>query len=198
MLDLVVFFVGILGALTAEPSPATGEPPLSCRLAPADSEVEIAACADRDAKGGIHLRPDALRRLTFDAQGVASARIEGILFFVCRNGRTAPALPFDNGPDEFHQGLARSLVNGKVGFVDRRLRQVVAPTWDFAFPFDQGLAVVCLGCVAKSEGEHTAMVGGRWGMIDRSGRIVVPVRFSREELPPISAAARGVRTRKAH
>ena len=101
---------------------------------------------------------------------------------------TAPALPFDNGPDYFVEGLARTIRDGKVGFVDDRLELVVPRRWDFAFPFEKGLARVCSGCsIERDEADsHGSLSGGAWGMIDRAGRIVVPVEHELESLSSAS------------
>jgi hypothetical protein len=105
--------------------------------------------------------------------------------FALDSGRTAPALPFDNGPDRFVEGLARSIRDGKVGFVDESLDLVVPREWDFAFPFEGGVARVCTGCTARrhSGGEHSEVVGGRWGYIDREGNVVVSVDYGLDTLP---------------
>jgi hypothetical protein len=48
---------------------------------------------------------------------------------------------FDNGTDYVVEGLARTVRAGKIGFVNTWLEQVVAPVRDFAFPFEEGVAV---------------------------------------------------------
>ena len=68
-------------------------------------------------------------------------------------------------------------------FVDKELAEVIPPSWDFAFPFESGLAVVCNGCTPRPVGEHSEMVGGKWGYIDSQGEVVVPIIHSRDELP---------------
>ena len=90
------------------------------------------------------------------------------LYFVNRQGKTAPAFQFDNGPDYVVEGMARTVKNGKVGFVNTQLDRVVPPVWDFASPFEHGVAAVCTGCVSTpiSPGdEHKKMTGGKWGYI---------------------------------
>jgi hypothetical protein len=80
-----------------------------------------------------------------------------------------------------------------VGFVNTGLDQVVAPVWDFASPFEHGVAQVCMGCVStliSSGDEHTAMTGGKWGYIDKRGKIIVPVEYDFRSLPPPEVAAK--------
>ena len=50
------------------------------------------------------------------------------------------------------------------------------PPYTFAGPFRGRRAEVCTGCVETrlDGGEHTAMTGGRWAVIDRRGHEVAP------------------------
>ncbi len=74
--------------------------------------------------------------------------------------------------------------NQSLGFVNRDLDEVIPPTWDFAFPFVGGFAVVCEGCRSRPvDDEHSEMHGGVWGYINRSGEIVVPIEYERDSLP---------------
>ena len=67
----------------------------------------------------------------------------------------------------------------KIGFFDKALEIVIAPQFDFAFPFSNGVSLVCNGCIKESDGEHTAMTKGFWGFIDLSGDVVVPIKHTR-------------------
>jgi hypothetical protein len=156
--------------LACEPFPPTGEPLPHCARRGADGEVVL--------RGGV-LPPDG------EANAVQAVLVEGDLYFVLDSSKTAPALWFDNGPDDFVEGLARSIRDGKVGFVDEHLELVAPREWDFAFPFADGVARVCTGCtIRRQEGEeHSEVVGGQWGYIDQHGRVVVPVIHPRDELP---------------
>jgi len=163
------------------------------------------SCAHRDRMVVCHAFPDG-KSLTclqandgsvvvakhsldgLDFEGAATSTIvvgKDQLYFVNRQGKTAPALRFDNGADYFVEGLARSVKAGKVGFVNLDLVEVIAPVWDFASPFQDGLASVCNGCAPKSDGkEHTIISGGKWGYIDKLGKVVVPVVYDEANLPP--------------
>ncbi|MEM7351568.1 MAG: WG repeat-containing protein [Acidobacteriota bacterium] len=126
--------------------------------------------------------------MNFDEDGLATihAPAAGIAY-INREGKTAWAFPFDNGADYFVEGLARTRRDWKLGFINKSLDVVVEPVWDFAFPFEGGVAIVCQGCkrVPVCPGcEHLKVVDGLWGYIDRQGQIVVPVSHSQEALPP--------------
>jgi hypothetical protein len=177
----------ILDALAASSClRATRSPLIPCAIFP---NLEPAACELR-TDGAITVAQRSLPHLSFDDNGLAAIVIEDRnLYFVNRQGKTAPAFKFDNGPDYFVEGLARTVRNGKVGFVNSKLDLVIPPAWDFAAPFDHGVAAVCNRCTPKSDGEHTSMTGGKWGYIDRRGAIVLPVTYDSHELPPPENAA---------
>jgi hypothetical protein len=189
-LVVVALALSVVGRVYAS---GAGPPHLACKPAAPDAVSEIRDCATRDAGGQLRIIPSALAHLYFGADGLSAVWIEGVLLHVSRAGRTAPAFPFDNGADYLVEGVTRVLINGKVGFVDASLAEAIPPAWDFASPFDGGVAAVCTGCRAVADGEHWLMVGGRWGYIDRRGREVIPVVFAKEELPPAAEARRRLR-----
>ena len=84
----------------------------------------------------------------------------------------------DNGPDEYHEGLARVRAQDKVGFVDQEYRLVIPPQFDAAFGFDGGTARVCVGCHPrvweKDAPERARRQTGRVLLIDRTGAEVRP------------------------
>jgi hypothetical protein len=146
-------------------------------------ETHIENCAVRNPDGSLTVSGDALAGVPFGDDGLAALWIERELYFVHRSGRTAPAFLFDNGADYFVEGLARTVRNGRMGFVDPELVEVVEPRWDFAEPFEGGFARVCDDCREERRGEHSVLVGGRWGVVDRTGQVVVPVVHDRESIP---------------
>ena len=81
---------------------------------------------------------------------------------------------FDNGPDYFAEGLARFVKDGKMGFFDTQGRVVIDARFDWVEPFSNGRAKFCSGCKKQFHGEHWTMTGGKWGVIDKEGRIVSP------------------------
>lgn len=82
---------------------------------------------------------------------------------------------FDNGPDEPAEGLFRIMQSGKIGYADAKTGQVVIePAFDGAFPFENGMAKVGIGCTTEADGEHFSWTGGAWKYIDRNGQEVTP------------------------
>lgn len=123
-------------------------------------------------------------------KGLASAIIAGQWYYIKPDGQTLPVVTYDNGADYFSEGLVRSLQNGKIAYFDSNFKQVLPPKYDWAWPFENGSALVCLGCKAEREGEHSGMIGGVWGYIDKQGHEVVPVRLSFSEANSIGIVVR--------
>ena len=130
--------------------------------------LQFEHCAWSDAAGQLHLKREHRLALDFDRYGLASVYIGG-WYYVRRDGRLAPVMAMDNAADSFADGLARSPVAGKIGFIDRNLALVVPARYDGAFPFEDGWAAVCIDCKLASDGEHSWYAGGSWGCIDRHG-----------------------------
>lgn len=88
----------------------------------------------------------------------------------------------DNGCDYYEEGLARYVQNNKIGFSNERGQHVIKAAFDMAFPFTNGVAVVSNGCKVvykKFQGNpsesYPVYVGGKWGVIDKKGNIIVPI-----------------------
>jgi len=170
-----------LTVLVALPFPALGAGqgaaatayPLACAYFRRDLD-SYEHCARREG-GMVRVAPAHAARMQFE-RGLAELRVPGVgCLWARRDGLALPVYMLDNGPDPFAQGLVRSRREGKVAFYDRRLRLVLATPYDWSFPFNaRGEALVCEGC--RSDGrEPASMVGGRWGLIDRTGRLVMPL-----------------------
>ncbi len=142
-------------------------------------------CAVVRSDGSVRIRTTHLRTLAFN-DGLATLNVDGRgWFYVRRNGRVLEVLLQDNGADDFVEGLVRGRRYGKVAFFDRSFRMVLPPTYDFAWPFENGLSMVCSGCreepAAADPDHHVLVDGGLWGYIDHRGKEVIPVKYSRDE-----------------
>jgi len=149
--------------------------PIACSFFPEGPAVACVEAKD----GSIAVSAPSLAHASFGFGGFDAITIAGRegVHFVSRSGKTARAVMYDNGPDYVVEGLARIQRNGKMGFVNLQLDDVIAPVWDFASPFHNGVAEVCTGCVPTQippDGEHTRMSGGTWSYIDKQGKAVVP------------------------
>ena len=62
------------------------------------------------------------------------------------------------------------------GYRDQHGRVVIPAQFPMAEDFSkQGLSAVCMECRKVPMGEHYVMEGGAWGLINRTGRIVLPI-----------------------
>ncbi|MCW3847585.1 WG repeat-containing protein [Sphingomonas sp. LB-2] len=140
------------------------------------SRRELVTAPDCARQAGmVSFNPERLRDFAFK-HGLSDVNIGGHWYYVRRDGVSQPVMTFENWADEFHSNRARSEADGKIGYVDRRLRLVLPRIYDGAFPFEKGRAVVCFGCTRETDGEHSYYAGGSWACIDPSGREIRPRR----------------------
>lgn len=73
---------------------------------------------------------------------------------------------------DFDSGMVRLVQAGKYGFMDTSLDVVIPPAWDFAYPFEGGLAQVGNECrTVREDPEHSSVACSQWFRIDRQGRV---------------------------
>ena len=137
---------------------------------------EVPECVEVRTDASRSIASRYLKELLFQPNGLASVWMADGWMYVNHQGiAIITGVPtFDNGADEFHDGLVRFVKNNKYGFANERGTIVVPPVYDGAMPFDQGRAKVCSRCVDKCAGdcEHHIFSGGESLLIDTKGRIV--------------------------
>lgn len=176
----------VLGLYGLTPCYSQAAELVECIYATKDYEADFephADCADVTTRG-ISIAPEHLARMHF-SKGPATVLIGRQHFYVKPEGTLLPVITYDNSADFFAEGLTRSLIGGKVAFYDSDFRQVIPPKYDWAFPFEGGRAIVCIGCKLGEPDLlccHREVTGGRWGVINRQGLEVLPVVFSKEEV----------------
>lgn len=150
--------------------------------AQAGAAVPVESCAV--PRGDSVLLSETVRRdLAFGSDGLACVTLSGgHAFHVHPNGRSARTLLFDAGCDHFSAGLTRGLRAGHTVYLDRRLQVVIDPGFEWASSFRYGHAVVCNGPFHwVSWGEQQLRQGGRCGLVDRQGRLVLPADHRLED-----------------
>ena len=82
------------------------------------------------------------------------------------------AVLLDDSPDNSDDGRVIDLKakKDKWGYIDKRGEFVIAPKYDDAGPFFNGVAPVCIEKEGMSE--HCG-----WGFIDNTGRVIVPLEY---------------------
>jgi hypothetical protein len=132
----------------------------------------------RDGQGKVIIQPTFIMADNFSSGGIAAVVDDSGWAYINKRGNIVirPFI-FDNGPDYFEEGLARFTEHEKFGFFDTTGKIVIKPQFEFASPFHEELAAICIGCKSKVQGEHRFMEGGKWGYIDRKGEIIIPPAF---------------------
>jgi hypothetical protein len=198
----LVCFAARCAAQTAKPQSETISTQTAASLAATTGDTcafehrkEIAGypnCVFQDDHGNLFIAPEYVNKLEFDSCGLAvvfhEAHSGHLFMYVNRKGRVViKDVPIaDNWAEEFSDGLVRIFINKKYGFADRQGKIVITPRYDGAGPFENGYAVVCLGCretCAMSDPpesrldvcEHHIMTGGDWFKINKADRVVAKV-----------------------
>lgn len=177
----VVTFIFFISCSTAQS--------LSCAFVPNQTKsnpypelTQFKNCGQIDSTGNISLNKNTFKQVWFNKDGLADIRIHNGIYYINKNAQLVRTHLFDNGPDYFKEGLARTIKNNKFGFINKKLTVVIKPEYDFAFPFVNGQAKVCNGCNLKPVGEHKAVEGGQWGLIDKQGNVITKIKYSKKEL----------------
>lgn len=124
------------------------------------------------------IKPQFIIAHAFSKHGLAAVVDSAGWAYINRQGELI-LRPFiyDNGPDYFSAGLSRYTENGKFGFFDESGKIIIKAQWDFALPFNEGLAAVCHDCRQEKVDEHMMIKGGLWGFIDPKGMEIIPLQF---------------------
>lgn len=124
----------------------------------------------RDASGVV-IGPRYDVAMEFTKGGIAAVADKDGWHIIDREGtHLMTPFIFDNGPDDFVEGLARFVEDGKIGFHDENGSVVIAARFDFVRSFEGGKARACDGCESVADGEHSKLEGGQWFWIDAQGR----------------------------
>ncbi|MCL1808429.1 MAG: WG repeat-containing protein [Clostridiales bacterium] len=82
-------------------------------------------------------------------------------------GFTEAVPPKYDGVQQFSEGMAAVMLDGKWGFIDKAGNEVVPPEYEVVRQFSEGMAAV------KSGDWRT----GKWGFIDKAGNVAVPFSY---------------------
>jgi hypothetical protein len=129
--------------------------------------------------GKVLVPPRFIQALDF-SDGRARVTTEKGLGYVDARGKVVFTRPDDLRIDwtlPFTEGLAAFSVKGKCGYFDRQGKVVVEPRYDDVKKFSEGLAAVNLGARSAGFPRPWVMRGGKWGFIDKTGRLVIPLKF---------------------
>lgn len=134
-----------------------------------------------DKEGKVIIKPRFIIANDFSSEGIAAVvDDDGWVYINTKGENVVRPYVFDNGPDYFREGLARFITDNKFGFFDKTGKVIIEAQFDFALPFHEGLAAICMDCkILQTDEEHSTVVGGKWGYINKEGKIVVPLIFDK-------------------
>jgi hypothetical protein len=134
----------------------------------------------KDQNGKIIINAQFVKALPFSTHGVADVYKGGHDWYkINSTGQILfKSYFFDNGPDYYAHDLVRFVDNNKIGFANMEGKIVIPANFDFAmhFSFSSPITLVCQGCKYNENNEIT---GGKWGIIDNHGNIIVPLEYER-------------------
>ena len=113
-----------------------------------------------------------LKQLDFKGEEIISVFKDNAFYYIRKDGKQRKTLTYKNAADPFVEGLARTKVNGKIGFFNTNLDIILKPIYDFAFPFYHDIAEICTACKEQKENGYSMLNGGRWQKIDRDGLVI--------------------------
>lgn len=91
------------------------------------------------------------------------------------SGKVIVQPKYDFPPGTFSEGIVivKNAGLSGTGFMDAKGREIVPPSYTTAYPFTNGVALACKG------GRDIYGTGGKWGVIDKSGKEVIPFIYDR-------------------
>ncbi|MCK4442245.1 MAG: WG repeat-containing protein [Sulfurovaceae bacterium] len=114
-----------------------------------------------------------IESLDFKHNNLALKYINNKWYYINKDRKAMSVILDEKGkPDLFKEGLARTRVDGKIGFFDKNLNMILPPFYDYAFPFHNGIAEICVGCKDIQIDGHSMLDGGEWKRIDRTGLLI--------------------------
>jgi hypothetical protein len=135
---------------------------------------------DKDGKTAISPTLDAGENFS---DGLACVWLHKKAGFIDTKGNIAIDFRFDRC-SSFSEGLAAVMISDKWGYIDKSGNMVVAPIFAEVQPFSNGVAVVRVDgsefppkAERRIEGTNIAIEAGRFGVIDRSGRLLLQPQF---------------------
>jgi hypothetical protein len=123
----------------------------------------------------VKLKKTHEENLSYDELGLACVMFSAKdVFYVQNSARTQRVYFYDNDCDYFKEGLTRGIVNDEMVFIDAKLEVVLEPGFELLSHYDYGHSVVCNGpFVEEKHDEHTFLKGGKCGLLNKQGDLVV-------------------------
>lgn len=117
-----------------------------------------------DSDGKIRIAPGTYTTLESESEGRLIAQQGDLWAVLDTNGAVLATLPQVQMVESYSEGMARFQRGDLFGFLDKTGKETIAATFQDAFPFQHGLAVV-------------ANETGKQGCINRDGQWVIPAQY---------------------
>jgi len=180
---IVLIFIALISSANAQEFGECGYIPKRTEQYQYPEWEILKGCASYE-NGVLKIAKEHMENLNFGELNTARFFASEQHFYVKPDGKFLPVIFYDNGADSYQEGLTRSLLNGKIAYFNINFELILAPNYDWAWPFQEGRALVCKGCtLTPVEDGHTALEGGVWGYINKEGKEVVPVKYTASEVP---------------
>lgn len=133
--------------------------------------------------GQLIIRPQFSSAFEFSKYGIADVYMASSKEWLKIDKSGKPIVTsyfFDNGPDYYVNGLSRFVKNNKIGFINRKGRPIIPAEYDWAgtFTYNFPITLVAKGCkLVNLSTSEEIMKGGKWGAIDRYGKLVIPLIY---------------------
>lgn len=127
----------------------------------------------KNRKGEVKIRPQFTDANDFE-NGLADAYVDYDAYYVNCNGNAFDVL-YDQGADDFSDGLVRFTVGPAMGYRDRTGKVAIKAQFEYAGPFCKGVAQVSDGRCNVERDDENDIVGlycTGWKFIDKQGRTV--------------------------
>jgi hypothetical protein len=140
----------------------------------------------KNKSGKITIPAQFQHAMPFNKYGIANVCYETArnCYKINTTGKNiAKSYEFDNGPDYEVNNMSRIVENNKVGYISSAGKIIIPPQFDWIgiFNLSSPITVASIGCVSVRvpESEYSEMKGGKWGAIDKTGKIIVPIEYDR-------------------
>ncbi len=145
-------------------------------------------CGYKNKKGEVRVVPGryVCDRPVIKRPVLLQSADDGSWFMVDVSGRELCQIyVVDATPDCYGKGLIRIVKDGLVGFADKKGRLVVLPKYNRVERFSGKYTVANVGAEPQGNSATDAdasvsWTGGKWGVLDRKGDLVLPFVYDRE------------------
>ncbi|HOI27717.1 MAG TPA: WG repeat-containing protein [Paludibacteraceae bacterium] len=142
----------------------------------------------KDKKGNVRIAPgkyDCVYSTIKKPVVLQSLLDDSQWYVVDASGNELYRVYVENGtPDSYNKGLIRVQKDNLIGFTDKKGRAVIPTRYTQANRFVGKYTLANIGAILADNSSTdmdnpTTWVGGKWGVIDKKGKVIVPFSYDR-------------------